>query len=98
MDGNPFSRLTRARRNVALLLAGALLAFATAAHAGPLERLAPTPTRPAAPIAEPAAPDDVGTLMTYAACAVGIAIAASTAQVYLAVFGCARMFIEEVDW
>jgi hypothetical protein len=98
MDGNPFIWLTRARRNVALLLAAALFALATVARAGPLERLAPTPTKPPAPIAEPAAPDDFGTLMTYAGCAVGIAIASTTAQVYFAVFGCMRIFIDEVDW
>jgi len=89
MRESPFTRLAGARRAVAMVLVVALLALATAAHAR-----APV----ASPGTAPAAPEDVGKLLTYAGCAVSIAIAASSAQIYVAVFGCVRIFIEEVDW
>lgn len=83
MRHNPFTRFAGARRGVALLLAIALLALASVAHAGPRGVTAP--------------PDDLRKLVAYTGCAVSIAVAASTAQIYFAVFGCARIFIDEFD-
>jgi len=88
----PFTRLAGVRRAVAMLLVVALLALATAAHARP------SAYANSGPPATQAAPEDVGKLMTYAGCAVGIALATGTAQVYFAVFACARIFFDEVDW
>ena len=84
MIHNPFPRLAGARRWLAMLLGAALIALASVAHA-------------AEPAAE-ASPEDLGKLFAYTGCAVSIAVASTTGQIYMAVFGCARVFLDEVDW